>query len=161
MAFSNILGFSQSISAFSMNASFITHVPSINRKPSSLLPQEGSWKKKQTKRAYAWESEILWHTISSLVPRRECETRQGFQSFEESSVILRGLPGVLPGGSSWCTVATAHFPILADLRRPLELRLTPFPKEPNSDVSFCQFEWVSQGLQSLVLRAAVFLQVLS
>ena len=63
--------------------------------------------------------------------------------------------GVLPGSPSWCTVATAQFPILAGLRQPLELHLTPFPEEPNPGVSFCQFECVSLGFQSLLFGGSL------
>lgn len=59
--------------------------------------------------------------------------------------------GVLPGSPSWCTVATAQFPILAGLRQPLELHLTPLLEEIVPDVSFCQFEFVSHGRQSPLL----------
>lgn len=149
MAFSkNILGFSQSISAFSVNASFITHVPSINIKPSSPLPQEGSWKT-QTKRAYARGGQRSCDTLSLLwYPEGVWDSSRlpelwGVQSHFERT----------PWGSAWWSLLmysnNSAFSNSCGPQTPLELRLS------------CQFEWVSQGLQSLVLRAAVFLQVLS
>jgi hypothetical protein len=59
------------------------------------------------------KSEILWHAISALVPRRDLEPLQGFQRFRESSIILRALFGVLlPGGPSCYKVVTARYPTL-------------------------------------------------
>lgn len=56
-------------------------------------------------------------------------------------------------------MVTVHFPILAGLRPLPELHLMRFLEEPNPNVSFYQSGFVSQSLQSLLLRVVVVLGV--
>ena len=52
-------------------------------------------------------------------------------------------------------MAAAQFPIREGLRQPLELHLTPLLEEIVPDVSFCQFECVSLGFQSLLFGGSL------